>query len=164
LFGEHIVARSAANGREDGVKFAGAFVEEVAEVGGGSVGGGDGEVHGGWCDCSGSFAGSEMRRLVETATGLPIRGCVVKERRARRAVPLRELRLWRRPVRAGAAWGLVGAAFGVVDWGVLVEDVDQAAACLGDAGVFAADDFAGLHGVAVDVAAGVVIGADGGAF
>jgi hypothetical protein len=34
-----------AEGERDGVEFARAFVEEVAEVGGGSVGGADGQVH-----------------------------------------------------------------------------------------------------------------------
>lgn len=34
-----------AEGEIDGVEFAGAFVEKIAEVGGGSVGGGDGEIH-----------------------------------------------------------------------------------------------------------------------
>jgi hypothetical protein len=52
-----------AEGERDGVEFARAFVEEVAEVGGGSVGGGDGEVHGGWCDCSGSFGGKRNGEL-----------------------------------------------------------------------------------------------------
>ena len=36
---------SFAERKGDGVEFAGAFVKEVAEVGGGSLRGGDGEVH-----------------------------------------------------------------------------------------------------------------------
>src|SRR5580692_8094916 len=67
-------------------------------------------------------------------------------------------------LKCSAGTELIGGALRFVDWRMLLENVDEMAAGFRHADMFATNDFAGLHGVTVDVAAGIIVRTNGGAF